>query len=149
MRSLRSLCRNNAEFVLPYFITQIENWINYILYIDLTVNSSDTILNVYLKKNSRYLKSVLENEPNFSRILFKNGNLCAVFNPPKKYRGIIHSIALIGFNSANKNTLVRMYEQQQKTLTARDEQSGFYCCILCRIYTAFYLKNKDEYQQDF
>ena len=125
MRSLQALCRNNSELVLPYFVTHLEKWINFILYIDLKVTDTNTDLYVYLKKNSRYLKSVLETEPNFSRILFTNGNLCAVFNSPKKYRGIIHSIALTGFNSANKNTLVRMYELQQKTLAARDEQSGF------------------------
>ena len=133
MRSLQALCRNNSKWVVPYFVTQIEKWINFILYIDLTVDDSNMTLDVYLKKNSRYLKSVLETEPNFSRILFKNGNLCAVFNPPKKYRGIIHSIALTGFNSANKYTLVRMYEQQQKTLAARDEQSGFLLLYLCHI----------------
>jgi len=119
--SLQVLCKNNSKWVIPYFVTQIENWINYILYIDLEVTDFDTNLNVYLKKNSKYLKSVLETEPNFSRILFKNGNLCAVFNSPKKYRGIVHSIALTGFNSVNKYTLVRMYEQQQKALAARDE----------------------------
>lgn len=140
MRSLQALCRSNSELVLPYFVMQLEKWINFILYIDLKVTDTDTELLVYLKRNSRYLKSVLEDEPNFSRILFKNGNLCAVFNSPKKYRGIIHSIALTGFNSANKNTLVRMYELQQKTLAARDEQSGFYCCFMCRIYTTIIFK---------
>lgn len=117
---------NNSKYVIPYFVNNLELFYNYILKTDLTISDFGTELNIYLKKCNKYLKSLLLKEPNFSRILFKNGNLCAVFNSPKKYRGIIHSIALCGFNSANKYTLLRLCEMQQKTLAARESSQGLF-----------------------
>jgi hypothetical protein len=93
---------------------------------DLTVTDFDTELNVYLKKCTPYLKGVLYKEPNFNRLLFKNGNLCAVFTSPKKYKGIIHSIAKVGFKSVNIKTLCRVIDMQQKILTARESSQDLF-----------------------
>lgn len=104
--------RNNAKYALPYFINSVNHLERFIDSLDIQVIGDRCELLVYLKTINRYTKWRFTQEPQFSRLIIKNGKLCAIFSSKQKDNASVYLIYKCGISGCSKYSLECLYKQK-------------------------------------